>query len=236
MRLLTALVLLAAGVLFTASALNARVLDDRAARPLALRDLVSRQAAEVAQVQERLAREQQALATDQRNAADGRVRLVLRQAALLAEAAGSTEVTGPGLTVVLDDAADVNPAGTTNPNDLIIHQEDVQAVVNGLWRGGARAMTIMGQRVISTSAVRCVGNTLLLQGRVYSPPFVISAIGDPLALQASLAEDPGVMLFAQYAKIFGLGYSVTPSESLVAPAYNGPRTLRVARPRPVGVS
>jgi len=34
-------------------------------------------------------------------------------------------------------------------------------VVNALWAGGAEAMTIMGVRVISTSAVRCVGNTLL---------------------------------------------------------------------------
>ena len=38
---------------------------------------------------------------------------------------------------------------------------------------------IQDQRIIATSAVQCVGNTLLLQGRVYSPPYVIKAIGDP---------------------------------------------------------
>ena len=65
----------------------------------------------------------------------------------------------------------------------------MQAVVNALWAGGAEAMTIMGVRVISTSAVRCVGNTLLLHGRVYSPPFVITAIGDPSAMQQAL-ENP----------------------------------------------
>ena len=69
-----------------------------------------------------------------------------------------------------------------SPDDLVVHQQDVQAVVNALWPGGAEAMQIMDQRVITTSAVRCVGNTLILQGRVYSPPFQITAIGDPQRL------------------------------------------------------
>ena len=69
------------------------------------------------------------------------------------------------------------PAGA-DPDDYVIHQQDVQAVVNALWAGGAEAMMLQDQRVISTSAVRCVGNTLILQGRVYSPPYIITAIGD----------------------------------------------------------
>ena len=61
-----------------------------------------------------------------------------------------------------------------DPNQLVVHQSDLQAVVNALWAGGAEAMTIAGQRVIATSAVRCVGNTLLLNGEVYSPPFRVA--------------------------------------------------------------
>ena len=45
----------------------------------------------------------------------------------------------------------------------------------------------MDQRLIATSAVRCVGNTLLLQGRTYSPPFVVTAIGDAAAIRPQLA-------------------------------------------------
>ena len=95
-------------------------------------------------------------------------------------------MTGPSLTVTLDDAprtADQLPPGAT-PDDLVVHQQDVQGVVNALWSGGAEAMQIMDQRVIATSAVRCVGNTLILQGRVYSPPYTITAIGDPTRLRA----------------------------------------------------
>ena len=69
--------------------------------------------------------------------------------------------------MTLDDAPRrASLPGTAKPDDLVVHQQDVQAVVNALWHGGAEAMHAQDQRVISTSAVRCVGNTLILQGRV----------------------------------------------------------------------
>ena len=81
------------------------------------------------------------------------------------------------MTVALDDAPPQArsrplPPGipSPTPDDLVVHQQDIQGVVNALWAGGAEAMTLMGQRVIATTAVRCVGNTLLLHGAVYSPP------------------------------------------------------------------
>ena len=57
-------------------------------------------------------------------------------------------------------------------------------MVNALWSGGAEAMTIQGQRVISTTAVKCVGNTVVLHGIPYAPPYVISAIGNRPAPRA----------------------------------------------------
>jgi uncharacterized protein YlxW (UPF0749 family) len=145
--------------------------------------------------------------------------------------AGLVAVHGPGVTVRLDDAPrrpdGSLPAGA-RPEDVVVHQQDVQSVVNALWVGGAEAMTIQGVRVISTSAVRCVGNTLLLHGRVYSPPFDIAAIGDPQRLRATLAADPDVQTFVQAAAVFGLGYSVTGRDDILAPAFAGPVTLDYA--------
>jgi uncharacterized protein YlxW (UPF0749 family) len=86
-------------------------------------------------------------------------------------------------------------------------------------------MTLMGQRVISTSAVRCVGNTVVLHGRVYSPPFVVSAIGDPELLRVALDEEPGVELFRSYVDRYALGYSVRTVDDLDFPAYDGPLEL-----------
>ena len=150
--------------------------------------------------------------------------------------AGLTPVAGPGLTVSLDDAhlsSDAIPEGFT-VDDVIIHQQDVQGVVNALWRGGAEAMQIMDQRVVSTSAVRCVGNTLILQGRVYSPPFVITAVGNPKDLQSALDEDPSVDIFRQYVDAVGLGYEVSTVEQAELPAFGGRTLLEHATALPDG--
>ena len=72
---------------------------------------------------------------------------------------GLTAVHGPAVTVSLTDASSPAPRHPPgfHPEDVVVHQQDVQAVVNALWRGGAEAMMIQDQRVIATSAVRCVG-------------------------------------------------------------------------------
>jgi uncharacterized protein YlxW (UPF0749 family) len=146
--------------------------------------------------------------------------------------AGFTAVRGPGLVVVLNDAPR-RPDGKlptgARPDDVVVHQQDVQSVVNALWAGGAEAMVIMDIRVISTSAVRCVGNTLLLHDRVYSPPFQIKAIGDPARLRAALGADPGVRAFKAAATLYGLGYTVEEGNDILAPSHVGSGTLDYAK-------
>lgn len=153
----------------------------------------------------------------------------LNEIAELSPAVGLTEVTGPGVTVELNDATppDPMPDGMSG-DDYIVHQQDIQGVVNALWRGGASGVTVMGQRLISTSAVRCVGNTVILQGRVFSPPFVISAVGDIASLEYELANDPSVQLFRQWSDLVGLGYKQTPFASGTLAAYTGPLSVSYA--------
>ena len=120
------------------------------------------------------------------------------------------------------------PAGATG-DDVVIHQSDVQAVVNALWAAGADGVAIMGQRLIATSAVRCVGNTLLLQGRTYSPPFVVTAIADPAAVRAQLAASPEVGVFQQAVDAFGLTYEVADQREVSLAAYDGPLEMQYAQ-------
>jgi len=146
-----------------------------------------------------------------------------RQANEIAAAAGRTAVRGPALRVTLDDAKLAGgqvPAGA-DPDDYVIHQQDVQSVVNALWQGGAEAMMLQDQRVVSTSAVRCVGNTLILQGRVYSPPYVITAIGDRGAMRSALDSDPSVGNLRDWSVAVGLGYDVKSVGEQTFPAYSG---------------
>ncbi|WP_380164281.1 DUF881 domain-containing protein [Jannaschia sp. R86511] len=153
--------------------------------------------------------------------------------AAMSEVAGIQPVTGPAVRVVLDDAdfTSRRAAQAGSPDDLVVHQQDVQAVVNALWLGGAEAMMLMDQRVISTSAVRCVGNTLSLQGQPYSPPYVITAVGDPEALLAALEASPTVDEYRRYVDAFGLGYDVDDIGETELPAYSGPLEMRFARVR-----
>jgi uncharacterized protein YlxW (UPF0749 family) len=169
-------------------------------------------------------------------AADGDVspRVEAARAAVTAlePAAGLVAVVGPGISVSMSDAprdtAGNYPAGV-DPDDLVVHQQDVQSVVNALWAGGAEAMMIMDQRVLTTSAVRCIGNTLLLQGRTYSPPFVVTAIGDAAAMSSALDVEPGVQLLLQYVDKYQLGYEVKVVDTAALPAYDGPVRMTTAR-------
>ena len=150
-----------------------------------------------------------------------RVRAV---AGALTGAAGLTAVHGPGLRVSLDDAhrdADGNYPDGVDPDALVVHQQDVQSVVNALWAGGAEAMTIMDQRVVTTSAVRCIGNTLLLQGRAYSPPFVITAVGNAAEMTGAMEREPGVALFQSFVQRYRLGFDIDSLPDVRLPAYGG---------------
>lgn len=143
-------------------------------------------------------------------------------------AAAGTALEGPGLRVELWDAPAVEVEGY-NVNDLVVHQQDLEAVMNALWAGGAEAMTVQGERLSATSSVRCVGNVLLLHGRQYSPPYVIEVIGDPEQLQASLDSSPEVAVYRQYVEAVRLGWSVTVLDSVVMPPFGGSLTLNHAR-------
>ena len=153
--------------------------------------------------------------------------------AALGDEAGLDAVQGPGVSVTLTDArrdADGRFPRDASPDDLVVHQQDIQAVLNALWGAGAEAVALQDQRVIATSAPRCVGNTLLLNGRTYSPPYTVTAIGDPAALSDALAADPQIRLYKQYVIRFGLGYTEQASDNLEIPGYTRPLRMRYARP------
>ena len=223
-RVLVPVTALGAGLLFALSASTAQGTDLRAERQ-EVAGLIGEQERDVERLEAeaRALREQVAAQAGSAAAGDGRVQAEQDRAAALAGAAGLTEVTGPGLRVRLDDAP--RPEGgepaSDNPDDLVVHQQDLQAVVNALWAGGADAMTLMGQRIVSTSAVRCVGNTVVLHGQVYGPPFVVEAIGEPATLRDALDAAPGVAFFRTFVDRFGLGYDVSSQGSLTLPAYDG---------------
>lgn len=170
--------------------------------------------------------------------ADTALAAMQARAALLASDAGLDPVHGPGLVVTLTDAkrdADGRFPRDASPDDLVVHQQDIQAVLNAVWSGGAEAVQMQDQRIVGTSAPRCVGNTLLLNGRTYSPPYTVSAVGDVAGMQAALAAAPLVTLYKQYVIRFGLGYTEAVKADLQIVGHTDPVRMRYALPAgPIG--
>jgi len=149
-------------------------------------------------------------------------------AAQLQGVVGLTEATGPGVRVVLTDAPRDGTNDDVDPNLLVVHEQDIQAYVNALWAGGAEAISLQGQRLIATTGIKCVGNTVLLDGVPYAPPYRIEAIGDVPGMVASLNANPQTVTYADYSRRYGLGLEMTSLTDITVPAYAGTVTLRHA--------
>lgn len=216
-----------AGSLFAASAITARGTNLRSDQVSSIRDLVQQRSEQLARTQSRVdgqraVVERLALAADVPG-------LEKAQAAMAAldPVVGATTVTGAAVRVSLDDAPpEMRTNPDVDPNDLVVHQQDVQAVVNAMWRAGARGVQVMDQRIATTTAIKCVGNTLLIQGRVYSPPYVITGVGDQARILLSLQNDPDVTVYRDYADAFGLGWEVNRLANVALRAYSVPGQLQ----------
>ncbi|KFK89699.1 membrane protein [Streptomyces sp. JS01] len=233
-RGLTAAVFALAGLIFVTSANTAKGTNLRSdSSLLKLSDLIRERSEKNAELNDSAASVRAQIdALAQRD--DGSTEAEDAKLKALERAAGTTKITGDSVSVTLNDAppdATANPGyPEPQPNDLVIHQQDLQAVVNALWQGGARGIQVMDQRLISTSAVRCVGNTLILQGRVYSPPYKVTAVGDPGKLKQALNSSTAIQNYLLYVKAYGLGWKVDEDEAVTLPGYSGTVDLHYAQP------
>ncbi|WP_203685652.1 DUF881 domain-containing protein [Streptomyces sp. SID14515] len=233
-RGLTAAVFALAGLIFVTSANTAKGTNLRSdSSLLKLSDLIRERSEKNGELNDSAAAVRADIdALAQRD--DGSTKAEDARLKALEKAAGTTKISGDSVSVTLNDAppdATANPGyPEPQPNDLVIHQQDLQAVVNALWQGGARGIQVMDQRLISTSAVRCVGNTLILQGRVYSPPYKVTAVGDPGKLKRALNDSTAIQNYLLYVKAYGLGWKVDENEAVTLPGYSGTVDLHYAQP------
>jgi uncharacterized protein YlxW (UPF0749 family) len=217
------------GFLAVQAASQPRVAPARGIRRLELVDLIVQQDRRVGALRQQVRQLRRDL-SEAASSAPGtaEVRALQAQVEELDGLAGGRALAGPGVTVTLDDSG-LARSPTGDPNDLVIHERDIQTVVNALWAAGAEAVAVGGQRLTSTSAIRCAGNTLLLHGSVHSPPYDIVAIGDPGTLRDSLGARPGMDRLVVAARTFGLRYVVEVGEVRIPAGTEIPQ-LGTARP------
>lgn len=149
-------------------------------------------------------------------------------------ASGTSPVEGPGIVVRIQDApagagenADPLRAGTAP--DGRVQDRDLQDVVNGLWAGGAEAVSVNGQRLSVLTAIRSAGDAILVDLRPLTPPYFVAAVGDPEALELAFLDGPSGRRLRTFTSLYGIGFEVRRADSLSLPGAAAP-DLRAASP------
>nr|WP_246215153.1 DUF881 domain-containing protein [Modestobacter muralis] len=171
---------------------------------------------------------------DQALATTGTGQRVLARLSAVEQAAAVVAVSGPGLRVTLDDApppADSDPVGGATPQNEagLVQDADVQLAVNGLWAAGAEAISINGQRIGATTAIRQAGGAVLVNFRPVAPPYDIEAIGDSEALPRAFLASPEADTLARLTLDYGVVFDFARVGDLDLPAGSSAE-LRHARP------
>lgn len=143
------------------------------------------------------------------------------------QAAGLTPVVGPGVRVTFDDAA---PDCAAREEDCRILDTDLQQAVNALFAAGAEAITVNGERVIGTTAIRRAGRQILVNYRVMTAPYTVEAVGNPESLELNFARSEIARRFASWTEVYGLGFATEVVDYLQLNAYGGSVRLRTASP------
>ncbi|MBC9785764.1 DUF881 domain-containing protein [Heliobacterium chlorum] len=146
-------------------------------------------------------------------------------------AAGLTAVEGPGVIITLDDsplAQQLDTIRKNDPNQYYIHDSYLRDLVNALWTGGAEAVSINNQRLVSTSEIFCGGTTIFVNRELVTPPFVIRAVGDPKTLMASVNMVTTSLVLKGYRQQFGIVFDPVASDKVQIPNYKGDTKFQYA--------
>jgi uncharacterized protein YlxW (UPF0749 family) len=143
-------------------------------------------------------------------------------------ASGLIQLTGTGIVLKLEDSTQpVPPDGIAS--DYLVTAADLRTVVDELWRSGAEAIAIDGERMTASTAVIDIGGSVLVNNAYLAGPFQISAIG-PTDLFARLSASPGWQEFVRTRRSsFGIGVSWAEPASVDVPAFAGSVNLRESR-------
>lgn len=127
--------------------------------------------------------------------------------------AGVTDVTGEGVIVRLDDGNTISEG-----SEVLVHDSDLLTVVNELKAAGAEAISVNGQRIIATTAIRCVGPVIQINYQKVAAPFEIKAIGNAQYLESAMTIKNGVV---DVLKKLGISVDISRSKELEIKKFEG---------------
>jgi uncharacterized protein YlxW (UPF0749 family) len=146
-------------------------------------------------------------------------------------ASGLVALQGHGVVVRLDDSSVPVPPDAV-PADYLVSATDLRQVIDQLWLAGAEAVSVNGERIVTTTAMTDIGTSILVNSTYLQAPYDISAIG-PSDLWDRFVNAPGFLAFTQArVQAVSLDLSMTSSDQVVVPAFDGTTTLSEALPAP----
>lgn len=131
---------------------------------------------------------------------------------------GLQDLRGQGVIVIINDGErELNDF--EDPNNVLVHNMDVQNLVDDLRYAGAEAISVNGQRYIfGKTKIQCTGPTIRINNEVFAQPFIIKAIGDKHHLESAI-NAPGS--FGHVLRQYGVFLEVYTSVNLEIPSYTG---------------
>ncbi|MFJ6833900.1 DUF881 domain-containing protein [Streptomyces sp. NPDC091209] len=160
------------------------------------------------------------------------------QADLVSILSGATDVHGPGVKLVVNDAKEASTGGDgTNPRETSgfsdtgrVRDRDMQRVVNGLWESGAEAVSVNGQRLTALSAIRAAGDAILVDNKPLVPPYTVLAVGDGQRLSTRFQNSADGLYLHALQENYGIRTSISTEGDVRLPA--APSVIvRTAEPR-----
>jgi uncharacterized protein YlxW (UPF0749 family) len=138
---------------------------------------------------------------------------------------GATEVHGPGVKLVVNDAKEATSGGDGNPRETSgfsdtgrVRDRDMQRVVNGLWESGAEAIAINGQRLTALSAIRAAGDAILVDNKPLVPPYTVLAVGDGKGLSRRFQDSADGLYLHALQESYGIRTGISVEDDLRLPA------------------
>ena len=128
---------------------------------------------------------------------------------------GLTKLQGQGIIIKLEDG---DPDSSVGLSDYVIHDWDLIMVVNDLSIAGAEAISINGERIVSTSAITCIGNVIKINDEKVGTPFEIKAIGSKIMLEGAVKMNGR---YLDNLEKRGIGVEVKQSDSITINKYDG---------------
>ncbi|MFE2585274.1 DUF881 domain-containing protein [Streptomyces sp. NPDC059378] len=147
------------------------------------------------------------------------------RAELVGILSGASEVHGPGVKLVVNDAKEATTGGNGDPRETSgfsdtgrVRDRDMQRVVNGLWESGAEAISINGQRLTALSAIRAAGDAILVDNRPLVPPYTVLAVGDGKRLSTKFQNSADGLYLNALQENYGIRTAISTESDLRLPA------------------